>query len=266
MPRVSIGLPVYNGEKYLSEAIDSILSQTFDDFELIISDNASTDRTEEVCRSYQAKDKTIRYYRNEKNIGVAANYKRVFELSNSEYFKWIAHDDLCAPTYLERCVAVLDKEPNIILCFPSITYIDEHGEILRSQQGKLSILESNPAMRVSRLVNYQIAGKDVFWAVYGLIRSRVLQNANLIGKFAAADQILLMELALLGQFRQIPEKLYFGRIHPLSSMRRNRTPQERARLYGSEDKKATKFPCGNLYFKHLACINRARLDFQSTIS
>ena len=86
--RVSIGLPVYNGEKYLEQALISILSQTYTDFELIISDNASTDRTQAICREYAAKDPRIRYYCNEENLGAAPNHNRVFELASGEYFKW----------------------------------------------------------------------------------------------------------------------------------------------------------------------------------
>src|SRR5436190_12174806 len=94
-PIVSIGLPVFNGERYLRQALDSLLGQDFQDFELIISDNASTDRTAEICRAYVAKDRRIRYYRNESNIGSAPNYRRVFELARGEFFKWCSHDDVC---------------------------------------------------------------------------------------------------------------------------------------------------------------------------
>jgi len=114
-PRVSIGLPVYNGENYLEEAIDSILAQTYKDFELIISDNASTDRTPDICQAYANKDPRIRYYRNEKNIGAAVNFNRVFELSSSEYFKWAAHDDIIAPDYISECIEILDNDDSIVL-------------------------------------------------------------------------------------------------------------------------------------------------------
>ncbi|MBD2214537.1 glycosyltransferase family 2 protein [Nostoc linckia FACHB-104] len=100
LQRLSIGLPVYNGKKFIRESIDCILNQTFQDFELIISDNASTDNTEKICREYAAKDNRIRYYRNAKNIGCARNFHRAFELSTGEYFKWVAYDDLHAPEYL----------------------------------------------------------------------------------------------------------------------------------------------------------------------
>ena len=108
-PRVSIGMPVYNGADHVAKAIQAILSQTFEDFELVISDNASSDGTDQICRRYAALDPRIRYCRNDHNLGAAANYNRVFELARAEYFKWAAHDDLYAPEYLERCVAELDS-------------------------------------------------------------------------------------------------------------------------------------------------------------
>src|ERR1051326_2036095 len=107
-PRVSIGLPVYNGQQFLEEAINSLLAQTYSDFELIISDNASTDATEQICRAHAAADPRIRYYRNDKNRGPVWNLNRVFELARGELFKWAAHDDVCAPTLVERCVEVLE--------------------------------------------------------------------------------------------------------------------------------------------------------------
>ena len=115
-PTVSIGLPVHNGAAFLAEAIESIPAQTFTDFELVISDNASTDRTPEICRSYTAADGRIRYYRQEANIGAARNYNVVFQRSSGKYFKWAAHDDLIRPTYLARCVAALEADPEAVLC------------------------------------------------------------------------------------------------------------------------------------------------------
>ena len=110
-PKVSIGLPVYNGEDFLAEALDSLLDQTYDDFELIISDNASTDSTADICTSYSAKDSRIRYLRSDVNLGAAVNYNLVFELATGEYFKWAAHDDICAPEFIGACVDILDRYP-----------------------------------------------------------------------------------------------------------------------------------------------------------
>ena len=127
VPRVTIGLPVYNGENYLAEAIESLLSQTFTDFELVICDNGSTDRTEQVCRAFAARDARIRYYRESQNRGLAWNFSRTFELARGRYFKWQAHDDLCGPTLLERSVEALDRDPALVLACARRTIIDHDG-------------------------------------------------------------------------------------------------------------------------------------------
>src|SRR5262245_31410059 len=114
-PRVSIGVPVYNGERYLRECIDSILGQTFRDFELILSDNASTDATRTICEAYATRDPRVRYYRNEQNLGACRNFNRCVELARGDYFLWAAHDDAIAPEYLARCVEALDRDPSVVL-------------------------------------------------------------------------------------------------------------------------------------------------------
>src|SRR3990172_11630910 len=114
-PKVSVGMPVYNAERYLEEALASILAQSFDDFELVISDNASTDRTAEICRAYADKDERIRYFRMRQNYGVIDNFNSVFRLSGGEYFKWAASDDVCERDYLRKAVDVLDRDPSIVL-------------------------------------------------------------------------------------------------------------------------------------------------------
>lgn len=130
-PQVSIGLPVYNGEKYVGKAIESVLSQTFKDFELIICDNASTDQTEKICREDATKDSRVRYYRNEKNLGAAKNFNRVFELSSSEYFKWLAADDLIEVDFLQRCVELLDSDASLLLACPRYYQCNEQTDSVR---------------------------------------------------------------------------------------------------------------------------------------
>ena len=129
-PRVSMGLPVYNGEQYLATALDSLLAQTFTDFEIVISDNASTDATEEICRRYAARDARIRYVRQPENRGSVFNFNHVFELARGEYYRWHAHDDVCAPTFLDRCVELLDQDPTIVGCHSLKVKIDQGGRVL----------------------------------------------------------------------------------------------------------------------------------------
>src|SRR4051794_21949091 len=129
-PRVSIGLPVFNGDDFLEQAIESLLGQTFTDFELLISDNASTDRTEEICRRFVARDPRVQYWRNPRNIGGMRNANLTFERARGEYFRWAAHDDICGPTMLERLVAELDTRPDVAVVFAAAVAIDVHGEPL----------------------------------------------------------------------------------------------------------------------------------------
>src|SRR5262245_56581544 len=118
IPLVGIGLPVYNGERFLRQTLDSILAQTFKEFELIISDNSSTDKTEEICLEYSRRDARIRYIRQEINLGASRNYNLVFEMTAGKYFRWAAADDLFSADSLEICVATLEKYPEAVLCYP----------------------------------------------------------------------------------------------------------------------------------------------------
>src|SRR6185312_8647929 len=123
-PAVTIGIPVYNGERYLEEAIRSALGQTNGDLELVISDNASTDRTAEICRDYALQDSRLRYFRNPSNLGAAPNYNIVFSHARGRFFKWLAHDDLMTPTYVEKVTRVLEARPEAVLCNSVVAYID----------------------------------------------------------------------------------------------------------------------------------------------
>ncbi|WGV27383.1 glycosyltransferase family 2 protein [Halotia branconii] len=212
-PRLSIGLPVYNGEKFLKEAIDSLLAQTFEDFELVISDNASTDKTEEICRAYVNQDKRIRYYRNEKNLGCARNFNRVFELSSGEYFKWAAYDDLHAPEFISKCIEVLDQDPGIILCYSQIYFIDEHGKFLQNYDIQLQVDSPKPHERF-----HELLAKNLCYQSYGVVRASALKKIPPMGSYALADGILLLRLGILGRFYEIPEYLFFARYHPQQSM------------------------------------------------
>lgn len=208
MTQVSIGLPVYNGEAFLGEAIDSILSQTFGDFELIISDNASTDRTEEICHDYVNRDPRIRYYRNQSNVGAAKNFNRLFEMASGKYFKWAAYDDLCTPDFLGKCVEVLDQESDIVLCYSKARVIDEQGNALHDYHFTLN----GRSPKSHKRMFYQIRGHQCY-EVFGLFRSSALEKTGLIGNYAGGDAVLLLQLCLQGRFHEIPEYLFFPRKH-----------------------------------------------------
>src|SRR4029434_7870788 len=124
---LSIGMPVYNGGQYLASALESLLNQDSPRLELIVSDNASTDDTEDICRRFVRKDSPITFRRNETNVGAAANFNAVFELSRGHYFMWAAHDDLWHPTYARRCVEMLKQDADIVLCSSDVNFVDECG-------------------------------------------------------------------------------------------------------------------------------------------
>jgi len=213
-PCVSIGLPVFNGEKYLKQALDSILAQTHQDFELIISDNTSTDKTQHICLKYAAEDNRIRYYRNKENIGASKNYNRVFMLSSGYYFKWAAHDDVLAPEYLEKCVNVLDNDSSISLCHSKTACIDEKGIIVGNYDERtLNRISSwKPYERFGDLISQ----RNTCWAIMGVIRASSLRKTALQGDYLDADRNLLAEIGLIGRIYEIPEHLFFRRVHPQS--------------------------------------------------
>lgn len=216
-PRVSIGLPVYNGENYLALAIDSLLAQTFQDFELIISDNASTDGTEAICRDYANRDSRIRYVREEENRGAAWNFNHLVDLARGEYFTWAAHDDLCAPNWLQRCVEILDRDLSVVLSFTRHQPIDADGKPFNSPSnalGKRREFSSSAAhCRYLDVLMYC----DWCYEMFGLTRTAVMRRTGLQRAYYGGDKMLLVELSLLGRFEEAPEVLFFPRQHAAQS-------------------------------------------------
>ena len=152
-PTVSIGLPVFNGERYLAGALNCLLQQDYEDFELIISDNASTDATESICREYAAKDPRIRYSRNATNIGASLNYNRVFGLARGEFFKWASHDDECHPSLVRRCLEVFEQAPaSAVLVYSMAEIIDELGRVMFQSLDRISSSSARPFKRLTRLL------------------------------------------------------------------------------------------------------------------
>lgn len=209
-PRVSVGVPVFNAEAFLDETLDSLLAQSFSDYEIIISDNGSTDRTEAICRSYAARDSRIHYHRHQTNRGAAWNHNRVFSLARGEYFKWAAADDVCAPEYLEKCVTALDRDPAAVLACSNVMEIDEGGRALGLRMISTEAVLGTPVSRFRRNIRLD----HLCLHVYGVIRSAILRQTELIGPFTDSDRVLLAHLVLFGHFVLIPETLLLNRHHP----------------------------------------------------
>ena len=208
VPAVSICLPVYNGENYVAAAIESILAQTFADFELIITDNASTDRTEEICRKFADADPRVRYYRNKRNIGGARNQAIAVELSRGRYVRLSAHDDRIATTHLEECVAVLEKQPDVIIAFTGTVEINEVGDVVRQYRSTRGTAD-RPSRRFRELM-FRDHNCD---AIYGVIRSDVLRGVRPMENFIDADKVFLCRLAFHGRFVSIDRPLFYKRFH-----------------------------------------------------
>jgi len=209
-PKVSVGVPVYNGEKYLDQALNSLIHQDYEDFEIVISDNASTDATAELCRAYAARDKRVRYFRNETNIGSAQNYKRVFELARGAYFKWCAHDDVCYPGFLSRCVEVMDAAPpSVALVYPQCDLIGEFGEVLERAPDRMETKARQPHRRLAHSLWNVICA----YPLWGLVRANVLRRTRLVGRVPYWDNLLLTELSLFGEFWEIAAVLFQVRCH-----------------------------------------------------
>jgi glycosyltransferase involved in cell wall biosynthesis len=208
-PRLSIGLPVFNGENYLSEALDSLLSQTFLDLELIISDNASTDRTQEICQFFAAKDPRVRYSRNENNIGAVQNWYRTLDLSTGEYYASAAHDDLYHPEYMKKCIEILDQKPDVVLCYTKTKLIDKSGKFIGDFEVEINTTSPKPHVRL-----YNVIGIDYLCIqLYGVLRTSFFRQTRVYQGYYGCDRNTLAELSLLGQIYEINEFLFYHRLH-----------------------------------------------------
>ena len=231
-PRLSIGLPVYNGEEYLTGSLDALLGQSFEDFELIISDNASTDATADICRRYAKQDSRVRYIRQPRNIGLSPNHNFVFRESRGELFKWAAADDLYGRELLRRCVDALDEHPDVVLAHSWEAAIDEAGNVTQSLDYPLetdspraperfrSILFGSSGLFESKEPGIhglvRVANHGILRSCdqYGVIRADVLRKVAPLDSYHHSDRIITCEIALHGPFHITPEWLYFRRDYP----------------------------------------------------
>jgi glycosyltransferase involved in cell wall biosynthesis len=255
VPRVSIGMPVYNGERFLEATLESLLAQTYRGFELVISDNGSTDATREICLAAAGRDPRVRYHRSAENLGATWNFNRVFVLAKGEYFKWAAYDDLCGPEFLELGVAALDRSPAAVLAYPRTTMIDEEGTAIRDHEDGLALGQPTPHGRLAALV----PALGYTNPVYGVIRSTALRRTRLLGAYPSADCVLLAELALLGQFVELSERLFHRRIHPAMSRRVNPRASDAATWFRPGPARRYRVEAWRVFAEHFRAIAHAPL-------
>jgi glycosyltransferase involved in cell wall biosynthesis len=214
-PLVSVGLFVYNGERFIEESLRSILNQTFTDFELIISDNASTDRTSEIVEAYAQRDDRIRYYRAEKNMGAGWNARRVYELARGKYFKWAAVDDLIEPDLLQRCIEVLENDPGCVVAYAKTKEIDENGTFIKNYVTPMKADSPDPVARFREM----LLVSSWCYQIYGVMRMSAMRQIPPQGIYPNGDGILLARMSLLGRFYEIPEHFFISRHHSGQSIR-----------------------------------------------
>jgi glycosyltransferase involved in cell wall biosynthesis len=247
---VSIGMPVYNGERFVRQALESILVQDYENFELIISDNASTDTTGNICQRYADRDARIRYVRNETNLGASSNHKRVFEMARGDYFKWAAHDDECLPTFLGRCMSVFEvAQQSVVLVYPQSLIIDEEGRVIEEYRVSIEAKASRPHRRLANVLRYVMLGTPA----YGVMRANALRQTRLIDAFLSSDYVLFAELAMLGEIWELPEPLLRKRFHPARSMVAHKTRQDYEDWLDTRRPRRLRVlsPCHKLAFEYL---------------
>jgi hypothetical protein len=256
-PKVSIGLPVYDGERYLDEAVASLLGQTFEDLELIISDNASTDGTEQICRAWAARDPRVRYSRNAANLGSAANFGRVLAMARGELFRWAAHDDVCGAAFLAEAVKVLDGDAGVALVHPRAVAIDTEGRRLGTFDPVTGLDDPRPHIRFRRALTVG----EAIYLVWGLMRRTEVLAAGGLGPHVGHDRTLLSAMSLRGRFHELPDVLFFQREHPGRSVNRHdwRRPRQAAVWYDPALAGRRISPWWRLLAEHARGVQRAGL-------
>jgi glycosyltransferase involved in cell wall biosynthesis len=250
-PVVSVGIPVYNGENYIAEAIRSVLSQTFGSLELIIQDNASTDRTADLCLEFQAQDRRVRYFRNPRNLGAAPNYNLAYNMARGKYFKWLAHDDRLTPTYFEATTKALDERPDAVLCNTVIRYIDGSGEFIGLYDSGLGRADvPSPAARFASMVLSSHSCVDFF----GVLRRDAMKKSLLHGSFHGADRAFLAQMALRGAFVQLAEPLVEMREHGNRYTRKAVRATERLAWHDASLRGKITFPAWRLYSEYVKAV------------
>ena len=208
-PAVSIGMPIYNESRFIQKTIESLIRQSYTKFELTISDNASTDKTEEICRKYAAKDKRIKYIRCENNLGATLNFLNALNLSSAPYFFWASGHDMWHPDFICQCVYLLESQPEVILAYPRTILIDQDDKELEITPDQID------TRGMSALQSYCHLIWNLHWCnmFYGIHRTKEIKKCFTVKEIYGPDNLILASLALRGAIAQVKEPLYYRRIN-----------------------------------------------------
>ena len=207
---VSIGMPVYNGARYIRQTLESLFNQTFRDFQITLCDDGSTDETVAICREFAAEDPRIQILINEQRLGGAKNFNHTFELSRGKYFMWAAQDDMFHPTYIQKCLTKLEQSPHAVMALSEIVLINEAGQRVGSANPIDAINIGTENMDIVQRL-HEVFRRTGWWAIYGLIRPEILRKTKLYRSEFAGDVILIAELLLHGEFAKVEEPLFYYR-------------------------------------------------------
>jgi glycosyltransferase involved in cell wall biosynthesis len=256
-PLVGLGMPVFNGERFLAQAIRSVLAQSYGNFELVICDNASTDGTEKICREAAAGDSRVRYFRNAENIGAYPNFNRTFELTRGKYFKWAAHDDVLDPEYLSACVEAMEARPEAVVCQSQLDFIDASGNKLGVCSTDLEEAESSePHVRFAAAA---LKAHDCY-DIMGVFRRDILTQSILLISFHGADRALIAQLTLSGPFIHLAKPLLQVRDHQDRYTRSKTKPKDRAVWHDARLKGKLTFPIWRLYREYWVMLARSSVN------
>ena len=248
---------MYNGERYVAQAIESVLSQTETDLELVISDNASSDRTADICRDYASGDSRIRYFRNDVNLGALPNFNRAFLLSRGTFFKWAAHDDVLRADYLRLCTKALEDAPDAAMCQSAIEYIDEAGASLGVHAHHIEGSQAEDgAMRFTAMV---LRPHDCY-GMMGVLRRNIVDRAMPLESYHGADRALLARMALYGRFVSLPDALLQVRDHAGRYSRAQKNIRDRATWYDARNAGKLSFPVWRMYGSYWISIASSSLS------
>ena len=255
-PLVSVGLPVYNGAEHLAKALDALVDQDLEDFEVIVCDNASTDATAEIARGYAARDGRIQYHRNEHNLGLAGNFNKAFQLSSGRYFKWWAHDDWHPRNLLSRTTEVLEADPSAVLCATGVAIMDDDGEVFEEWRPEVDLLTPAPHVRLHRLL--WTLGET--HPLFSVMRSQALARTPQYRPFVGGDRVLLAQLILMGGFAGVPDLLHYyrqARMRP--GARKDPNKPSQAEILDPANKGKLPSRTWRLCYEHLRLVAAARL-------
>ena len=227
-PAISVGMPCYNSERWLEQAVDSLLAQTFGDFELIVCDNASIDSTWEILQRYARVDSRVRAHRNAENLGASANYNRVFELATGPYFKWASSNDWCAPVFLQVCYDALESDEGAVAACPRAALFDTRIDEAQPYAHGLDLRQDDA---VERFIGALAIRRNI--TMNGLMRSTALRKTEMVRPYYGSDCVMVAALAMQGKLLEIPQTLLFMNDTPSTATWKMPAPEVRRHFTGS---------------------------------